>query len=47
MRKIKSAPSNLCLMANRQKKAISNRNKIPFINYQSYNDYSKKKNNIK
>ena len=50
MRKIKSAPSNLCLMANRQKKPISNRNKIPFINYETYNDYSKKKsilNNLK
>ena len=50
MRKIKSAPSNLCLMANRQKKPISNTNKIQFINYESYNDYSKKKtilNNIK
>ena len=44
MRKIKSAPSNLCLMANRQKKPISNRNRILFTNYENCNDYSKKKN---
>ncbi len=50
MRKIKSAPANLCLMENRQKKPITIKNKIPFINYESYNNYSIKKsilNNIK
>ena len=44
MRKIKSAPANLCLMANNKKKIVNNKNKSPFIKYETYNGYYRKKN---